>query len=729
MLPLEKVQEKLQEVMLIFPWYKNLPGVHQPNVTLQDLPLMSAEILEAHYYNRTPDPALAVYRTSGTSSGRRKSIFYSEEDDRSYVAIKTKLFGELIAGSGCTKAVADMGTGHAASTALDIFEQLGLEGRAIPFELPVEEHIEQLLSFQPDLLYTMPSILDHIVHAALDPRAFGIRRIILVGEVATPQWQQNMARLFGLQESHITDTYGSIEMGTMAYYSHEAGRYLLAEGIYAEGIGADELGLKLEPLGADERILAVTSFVRRELPALRFVTYDVVRDLRTVTVDGVERQSFQSIVKRVGKELKHGEKISLYDIEQAVYRHVQDAIVRVHVQENALRVHILSKSPLDHAIPAIRSDIRESIPEIGLMIQNRLLDDIEVIAAEQDEPPQRTQVKNKKLYYGAAAKHAEPEEFSTGFLSTIGHTPLVKLGRLFPESGITVYGKLELLNPGGSAKDRPALRMLQEAWKEGRIGRGSVIIESSSGNMANSLAMICRCLELRFISVIDPRTTEANIKIMQALGAEISYVAEPDPATGEFLPARLQRVEQLLRTIPGSYWPNQYANTNNYLAHYHTTMKEIAEQLHRVNYLFCSVSTCGTIRGLAEYVRDHQLATRIVAVDAEGSAIFGGNKEKRRFPGLGAGIVPPFCGPDLADHIVHVSDWEMVESCRALAQKEGILAGPSSGGVLAAVRKLGPQLPPGTVCAGIIHDKGERYLDTVYSDTWVKSQFGRLPGE
>lgn len=729
MLPLDKVQEKLQEVIRIFPWYKNLPGVHQPNVSLQDLPLMSAEILEAHYYNRTPDPALAVYRTSGTSSGRRKSIFYSEEDDRSYVEIKTKLFGELIAGSGCTKALADMGTGHAASTALDIFKQLGLEGRAIPFELPVEEHIEQLLAFQPDLLYTMPSILDHIVHAALDPRAFGIRRIILVGEVATPRWQQNMARLFGIHESYITDTYGSIEMGTMAYYSHEAGRYLLADGIYAEGIGADELGLELEPLGADERILAVTSFVRRELPALRFVTYDVVRDLRTVTVNGVERQSFQSIVKRVGKELKHGEKISLYDIEQAVYRHVQEAIVRVHVRENALRVHIRSKSPLEAALPAIRRDIRESIPEIGLMIQNRLLDDIEVIAVEQDEPPERTQVKNKKLYYGAATIHAEPEELSAGFLSTIGHTPLVKLSRLFRESTIAVYGKLELLNPGGSAKDRPALRMLQEAWKEGLIGRGSVIIESSSGNMAISLAMICRSLEMRFISVIDPRTTEANIKIMQALGAEISYVAEPDPATGEFLPARLQRVEHLLSAIPGSYWPNQYANINNYLAHYHTTMKEIAEQLHRVDYLFCSVSTCGTIRGLAEYVRDYKLATRIVAVDAEGSAIFGGNKEKRRFPGLGAGIVPPFCGPDLADHIVHVSDWEMVESCRALAQKEGILAGPSSGGVLAAVRRLEPQLPPGAVCAGIIHDKGERYLDTVYSDTWVKSQFGRLPGE
>lgn len=727
MLPLDKLQEKLQEVTGVFPWYKELLGNKKTSQTLQDLPLMSAEILEVHYYNRPADPAFAVYRTSGTSSGRRKAIFYSEEDERQYVDIKTKLFGQLIAGSGCTKALADMGTGHAASTALDIFKRLGLEGGAIPFELPIEQHIERLQTFKPDLLYTMPSILDHIVYAAADPRAFGIRRIILVGEVATPQWQQNMARLFGLHPSHITDTYGSIEMGTMAYYSHEAGRYIFADGIYAEGIEARELSLEIEPLGADEHILAVTSFVRQALPALRFVTYDVVRDLRPVMVNGVEKQSFQSIVKRVGKELKHGEKISLYDIEQAVYRHVQDAIVRVRVRDNALAVHIKSKSPLHTAIPAIRTEIRESIPEIGMMIRNRLLDDIEVIAAEQDVPLESGQVKNKKLYYETAVHNPEPEEVSGGILSTIGNTPLVKLDRLFRESRLTVYGKLELLNPGGSAKDRPALRMLQEAWKEGRIGRGAVIVESSSGNMAISLAMICRCLEMRFISVIDPRTTETNIQILKALGAEISYVAEPDPATGEFLPARLNRVKQLLETIPGSYWPNQYANINNYLAHYHTTMKEIVNRLDRVDYLFCSVSTCGTIRGLAEYARDHKLATRIVAVDAEGSAIFGGNQEKRRFPGLGAGIVPPFCRRDLIDHIVHVSDWDMVESCRELAQKESILAGPSSGGVIAAVRKLEPQLPPGSVCAVIIHDKGERYLGTVYSDSWVESQFGKKP--
>lgn len=152
--------------------------------------------------------------------------------------------------------------------------------------------------------------------------------------------------------------------------------------------------------------------------------------------------------------------------------------------------------------------------------------------------------------------------------------------------------------------------MIQEAWKEGTIGPGTTIIESSSGNMAISLAMICKYLGMRFISVIDPRTTETNLQILKALDAKIDYVANPDPVTGEFLPARLKRVQQLLAEIPSSYWPNQYANANNYLAHYHTTMKEIVTDLERVDYLFCSVSTCGTIRGLAEYARDHGLRPR-----------------------------------------------------------------------------------------------------------------------
>ncbi|WP_332258063.1 2,3-diaminopropionate biosynthesis protein SbnA [Paenibacillus sp. HW567] len=729
MMLLDELQDKVQEVIGGYPWYKGLIGGEKTNYSLQDLPLMTSKILETYYYTESADPSLSVYRTSGTSSGRRKSIFYSQEDDRHYIDIKTKLFAELLAGSGCTRAVADMGTGHAANTALSIFERLGLENHAIPFELPIEQHIERLQAFQPDVLYTMPSILDHIVYASDNPRAFGIRRIILVGEIATPEWQRNMARLFGLEPRDIIDTYGSIEIGTIAYYSHELGRYIVADGIYAEGIGTQELDEELQPLGTDESILVLTSNVRKLLPAIRFVTYDVVRDFRPVMIGGVEKMSFESIVKRVGRELKHGEKISLYDIEQVVYRHLEDAIIRVKVRSNALTVYIKSKSAVDATVQAIRQEIRECIPEIGMMIRNHLLNDIEVIIAAEDEPLDSGQVKNKKLYY-QMAKDRAGLNLNGGILSTIGNTPLIKLSNLFQTNGLGVYAKMELLNPGGSAKDRPALRMIEEAWREGTIGPGTTIIESSSGNMAISLAMICKYAGLRFISVVDPRTTETNLQILKALDATIDYVVHPDPDTGEFLPARLNRVQQLLTAIPGSFWPNQYGNKNNYLSHYHTTMKEIVNELDRVDYLFCSVSTCGTIRGLAEYARDHGLGTKIVAVDAEGSAIFGGNKGQRRFPGLGAGIVPPFCRRDLIDRIVHVSDRDIVQGCRALARSESILAGASSGGIIAAVQQMEQEIPPGSVCTVILHDKGERYLDTVYSDSWVQRQFGgELPSE
>lgn len=127
MMLLGKLQNKVQEVMDEYPWYKGLIDGEKTNYNLQNLPLMSSKTLETFYYNQPIDPSWTVYRTSGTSSGRRKAILYSEEDDKHYVDIKTKLFGELIAGSGCNRALADMGTGHAANTALTIFERLGLE--------------------------------------------------------------------------------------------------------------------------------------------------------------------------------------------------------------------------------------------------------------------------------------------------------------------------------------------------------------------------------------------------------------------------------------------------------------------------------------------------------------------------------------------------------------------------------------------------------------------------
>jgi len=253
------------------------------------------------------------------------------------------------------------------------------------------------------------------------------------------------------------------------------------------------------------------------------------------------------------------------------------------------------------------------------------------------------------------------------------------------------------------------------------------VIESSSGNLGIGLAQACRYMGLRFICVVDPKTTTQNIRILKAYGAEIDLVKEPDPATGEFLQARIDRVHTLLRMIEDSFWTNQYANVSNAQAHYHTTMREIAAQLHgRIDYLFVSTSTCGTLRGCAEYIRDHGLRTRIIAVDAHGSVIFGGESGKRLIPGHGASRRPELFCAGLADECVRVSDLDCVVGCRRLVGSEGILAGGSSGGVLMALEQVAGRIPEGATCALIFHDRGERYLETIYSDEWVEEHFGNI---
>ena len=314
-----------------------------------------------------------------------------------------------------------------------------------------------------------------------------------------------------------------------------------------------------------------------------------------------------------------------------------------------------------------------------------------------------------------------------GILSTIGDTPLVRLHRLMPSTRFCVYAKLEAFNPGGSIKDRPALVILEEALRSGEIGSGSVVIESSSGNMGIGLAQACRYYGLRFICVVDPRTSVQNLRLLRTYGAEVELVSEPDPVSGELLQARLKRVEALVREIDGAFWPNQYANKHNPEAHYRMTMSEVATALAgRVDMLFVATSTCGTLRGCAEYVRDHGLSTRIIAVDAQGSLIFSNQRAKRMIPGLGAGMRPPLCEPALIDEVVLVSDLECVVACRRLVAREAILAGGSSGAVVAALDRLQDTIPDHANCVLIFPDRGERYLDTVYDDDWVREHLGGL---
>jgi N-(2-amino-2-carboxyethyl)-L-glutamate synthase len=314
---------------------------------------------------------------------------------------------------------------------------------------------------------------------------------------------------------------------------------------------------------------------------------------------------------------------------------------------------------------------------------------------------------------------------SPGVLSAIGETPLVRLDRLFPGAGFQLHAKLEALNPGGSSKDRPAVAIIDAGLRSGAIGPETVIVESSSGNMGIGLAQACRYHGLRFICVVDPKASALNRKIIAAYGAEIDLVTEPDPATGEWLQARLNRVQQLLGVLDHSFWPNQYANPENPTAHYRTTIAEVARALDdRIDFLFVATSTCGTLRGCGEYVRDRRLPTRVVAVDAVGSLIFGDAPLPRLIPGLGASMRPPLCDPALVEQVVHVSDRECVAGCRRLVDREAILAGGSSGGVIAAVDRIRDSIPGGSTCVAILPDRGERYLDTIYDDDWVTANLG-----
>ncbi len=320
-------------------------------------------------------------------------------------------------------------------------------------------------------------------------------------------------------------------------------------------------------------------------------------------------------------------------------------------------------------------------------------------------------------------------EPADGILGAIGDTPLVALRRYLPERpDVRLWAKLEASNPGGSAKDRPAARMLQDALDDGLITRHTTVIESSSGNMGVGLAQACRYHGLALICVADARAHDTNLRTMRALGADVRVVTRPDPETGELLTARLKLVADLVKRTPDAFWPDQYANASNPAAHAAGTMREIDEALEGdVDLVFVATSTTGTLRGCADYLRAHGRRTQVVAVDAVGSALFGGVRARRLLPGFGAGAPTPLSAGAVPDQLVRVDDLECVVGCRRLVAREAILAGASSGAVAMAVQRLAPQLAPGSRCAIILPDGGAGYLQTVYDDAWVHDQLGCAP--
>jgi 2,3-diaminopropionate biosynthesis protein SbnA len=328
------------------------------------------------------------------------------------------------------------------------------------------------------------------------------------------------------------------------------------------------------------------------------------------------------------------------------------------------------------------------------------------------------------------APEGQPNGFKMtgGILGAIGGTPLVRLEKIFEASQFNCFAKLEGLNPGGSAKDRPSVAIVEKALQSGEINSDTLVIEGSSGNSGIGLAQVCAYHGLRFRCLIDPRVTRQNIDILVAYGAEIEMIEHPDPESGELLPAKLKRIDEILEEVENSFWVNQYASDENSAAHYRSTVKEILRDLdgEMLDYLFIATATCGTIRGCLDYLVDHGYPTKVIAVDALGSQIFSNRKHNRLIPGLGSAICPRLTPTDGVHKILHVNDIDCVVGCRRLVRKEAILAGGSSGGVISGLDRMSNEIPEGSTVVVLLPDRGERYLDTIYSDEWVRKNLGDI---
>lgn len=316
--------------------------------------------------------------------------------------------------------------------------------------------------------------------------------------------------------------------------------------------------------------------------------------------------------------------------------------------------------------------------------------------------------------------HLRPRD---GLPDLVGSTPLVRLRRLHP-GGPRVYAKLESFNPGGSAKDRPAAAMIKAAMDAGLLRVGDTVVESSSGNLGVALAQVCRWYGLQFVCVVDPRTPRQTARIIEVYGGRLHRVTAPDSLTGDWLVARRNAVAELLGTIPRSWTPDQYANRLNPSSHMQT-MREILKALGRAPaVLFVAASTTGTLQGCQQYLQSVGAATRVVAVDAVGSVLFGGDPGPRLMPGFGAGVVPPLAAAAAPHAVVRVDDLDCVLGCRRLAWAESLLVGASGGGVVTALGRQLEHFGPEDQVVLVLHDGGERYLDSVYDDGWVAANLG-----
>lgn len=283
--------------------------------------------------------------------------------------------------------------------------------------------------------------------------------------------------------------------------------------------------------------------------------------------------------------------------------------------------------------------------------------------------------------------------------------------------------KLEFCNPAGSVKMKTAVGLIDHYAERREIHPGTTLIESSSGNLGVGLSLVCAERGYRFVCVVDPNTNAHNIKLMEAYGAKVVKVTKRDE-NGGFLGTRIAYVKDAVANDPSFLWLNQYSNPANARAHASTTARSIHIAFPALDYLFIGAGTTGTLMGCVNYFKRYSPRTKIVAVDSKGSVTFGLPPGKRFIPGLGASQMPPIFNPEGLECCQMVDERAALAMCRWLARSNGVLAGGSTGTVLAGVSALAAELPRDASIVAIAPDAGERYLDTIYSDEWVAEKFG-----
>ncbi|WP_408895203.1 2,3-diaminopropionate biosynthesis protein SbnA [Paenibacillus taichungensis] len=308
-----------------------------------------------------------------------------------------------------------------------------------------------------------------------------------------------------------------------------------------------------------------------------------------------------------------------------------------------------------------------------------------------------------------------------GLKEATSNTPLIKL----QHEKVNLYSKLEFCNMFGNIKARPALFILMEAIRKGEVNQDTVIVESSSGNFALSLASICQYLGLKFIAVIDPNINSMYEKILRIMCHQVVKVTERDD-TGGYLLTRLNQVHEICDHIENSYWTNQYSNPNNFWAHYHGLGVEITQQIEKLDYVFIGVSSGGTISGLSRRLKESFPKIKIIAVDSVGSVIFSEKSKKRYIPGIGSSIRPEILKEAVIDEVIHVPEINTVNACRSLLEQHAIFAGGSSGSCYAAINTyfsdmelVGEKKNVLFICP----DAGWAYSDTIYNPKWVEEKY------